>query len=200
MVSSDIIHMKREQDVSIGLWNHWMYRPLLLVTTPLLWSVGVLDFCAGRDKPRKLGRGTIVCYTLFGQGFHEEDDTVFTAFQPGSVLSLTAEHLHTFACDKPTRFLIVASELSLDVSLTPIPIAPGHHINTTAAGFYILRGSVEVQTDSNLPRTAIGRATVFSVSSLTDYTIYNSDPKETTLISIGVQATARQETTGAAFV
>ena len=196
MISASVIQCKREQEVTMSLWNNWLYRRLLFLMAPANWSLGILDFCAGRDNPRKLGGGAISCYIIFGKGQHEHG-TKSTAFGPGTILSLTPNEYNTFTCDKPTRLLVVASETPLDFDLNVQRLSPGNTITGTAHVNYVLSGSVEVSVGSNSQK--LGATTAFSIAQQIEYNLTNSGNQDALIVGIGVRAAAKREADGAAL-
>ena len=196
MISASVIQCKREQEVTMSLWNNWLYRRLLFLMAPANWSIGILDFCAGRDTPRRLGVGAISCYIIFGEGRHEHENES-TPFGPGTFLSLTPHDYNTFACDKPSRLLVVASETALDFDLKMHRLGPGHTMAGAAAVNYVLNGSVEVLVGSNSQK--INATTAFSIVQQIEYNLTNTGNQDALIVGIGVRAAAKREAVGAAL-
>jgi len=197
VISTNIIQYRREQDVTMSLWNNWLYRRLLFFMAPHNWSLGVLDFCAGRDKPRQLGIGAMSCYILFGEGKHEQGTTDFTPFEAGSILKLDPDQFHTFACDKPARLLVVASETPLDFNLSVQRLGPGRSISGEAASYYILHGCVDVRVGCNNQK--LESTTAFFIMPQIEYTVENIGNSDALIIGINAGVAVKRGINGASF-
>jgi len=197
MISSSIIQWKCEQDVSMSLWHNWLYRRLLLMMTPAYWSIGVLDFCAGRDTPRRLRVGSMSCYVLFGQGHHEQENNTPTTFSAGTILTLDASKTQTFECDTLARFVVLTSEAPLGFNWVTHRLAPGSQMVGNAASCYLINGTLLVRASGGDQK--IESATAFSIAPQIEYTVENIGKNDAQLIGIGIQATANYGANGAAF-
>jgi hypothetical protein len=181
----------------MSLWHNWLYRRLLLSTRPVYWSIGILDFCAGRSKPQQLRVSAMTCYVIFGQGHHEQGGSGPIAFGPGSVLTFDINRTQTFACDTLSRFLIVTSEAQLNFNMGVQRLTPGSRIVGSAASYYLVNGSVIVR--ANGEEQKIESATAFSIAPQIEYTVENIGKNDVQIIGIGAQATANREVNRAAF-
>src|SRR5258708_6997249 len=151
-----LIQVKQEHDVSLGLWNKWLYK-LLLYRFDSSLAFGLAELGCGRNAQRTHNAEQIGYYVLSGQGAFERSEHR-QLFKPSDRFLIASDTAHDFDCDTPTRLFVVSGPSTLDLNLTPEELKPDQSIQGWGQCHYMLNGRVKLIANGETQTLPVGTA------------------------------------------